>query len=345
VLVPHSWKVVPLAEDAHAGSREITLAEAADFRVSDGVAIRDDQTSGFAITTTTLVEQIDPKRFRLSRPLVQDYCVARRARVAQLFPLVSGAGVGQAVIQGLTIEGRKRLAPFYQFADGCRVAAIYLYQCQDVTIRRCVVRDFPGDGISFQWQSCGITVEDCVIENNNVFGVHPGSDSRDSLVRRNHVVGNGGPGLSVCVGVWQVRFENNQLTRNRGPGISIGCHDTDNVFLGNAIIENRRGGVLFRDDRDDRGQPAGAHRNRFEKNVILDNFLRLESADPPATKLPDGISAGVIFQGTHKGVVLRENVIGYSKLTLNSAAIDILGQAPELTLERNQFRHVGHDIL
>jgi|GEM_PF-463861 len=345
VLVPHSWKVVPLAEDARAGSREITLADAADFQVGDGVAIRDDQTSGFAITTATLVEQIGPKRFRLSQPLVHDYGVARRARVARLFPLISGSGVAHALIEGITIEGHKQLAPFYQFADGCRVAAIYLYQCQDVTIRRCLVRDFPGDGISFQWQSRGITVEDCVVENNNVFGVHPGSDSRDSLVRRNRIVGNGGPGLFVCVGVRQVRFENNQITRNRGPGISVGCHDTDNVFLGNAITENGRGGVLFRDDRDDHGQPAGAHRNRFEKNVILDNLPSPESPNSSATGLPQGVIAGVIFQGTHSGVVLRENVIGYSKPNPNSAAIVILGQAPELTLERNQFRHVQHEVL
>ncbi|GBD35127.1 hypothetical protein HRbin36_00231 [bacterium HR36] len=331
VLVPHDWCVVALAEDARAGSREIRLAETRDLRVGDGIALRDDQASGFAITVTTLAEQIGPNRFRLAQPVVRGYSVKQRARAARLFPLILGERVRHVRIQDITIEGRRPHAPFYQFADGCRTAGIYLYQCEDVVVRGCVVRDYPGDGISFQWQSRRVTIEDCLVANNNVFGIHPGSDSHDCLVRNNRIQGNGGPGLFVCVGVKRTRFEKNLIQNNRGPGISIGCCDTDNVFTANTITGNGRGAILFRDDRNEQGQPAGAHRNRFEKNIILDNT--------PFSA--DGAMGHIAITGVHEELVFRENIIGRSQPEgAEVAGILILGQAPGLVVEGNEFRHV-----
>jgi len=296
VLVPEGWRVTRLAEDAQAGQPQIVLVDPAGFQAGDGVGVRDDRATGFLVTSATIEKQIDERRFGLSQPLAANYARAHNAQAARIFPMVEGQGVKKGTVEGLAIDGRRDRAPFYLFLDGCRAAGIYLYACQDVTIRRCTVRHYPGDGISVQWGSRGVTVEDCLIEQNNVFGIHPGSDSHHCAFRRNRSIGNGGPGVFVCVGVKDVLVANNEIRGNTGPGISIGSKDTDNVFRDNTIADNTLSGVLFRDDG---GEDVGAHRNRFEHNAIVDNGAVKDGKRP----------ACVTFLGTHRDVVFRGNTI------------------------------------
>jgi hypothetical protein len=124
ILTPEKWLVVPLAQDASAGAQEITLTQVTGLQIGDGVMIRDDRTSGFAITSATLVARTGDKTFRLSQPLVHSYARQQKARVARLFPLIGGWQVQKVLVEGLTLEGCREQAPFYQFADGCRTAGI-----------------------------------------------------------------------------------------------------------------------------------------------------------------------------------------------------------------------------
>lgn len=312
-----------LSEDAPHGDWRIAIADAGALRVGDGVAIHDDRSPGaFAVTTATLVESLGPHTFRLSEPLVQDYAVARHATVVRAFPVVGGWHIHGAAVEGITVDGNRAKAGYL---DGCRGAGIYLYACQDVTIRNCTVQNCRADGISFQWSSRDITVEGCLIEKCAGFGLHPGSDSHDSIVRRNRALGNGGPGLFVCENVKHVVFEENELRDNLGPGISIGCKDTDNRFRENTIRGNGRTGILFRDDG---GEIKGAHRNTFEKNVVLDNGPREKT---------DRQSACITIEGTHRDLILRNNTLGNTqpgRETMVGIAID---NAPGLVNEGNQF--------
>jgi parallel beta-helix repeat protein len=317
-----------LAQDAARNTDRIVLAEEADFRVGDGVAIRDDGSSaGFAVTTATLAEKTGPKAFRLSQPLVQDYAVSRGAAVARAFPVVGGWNVQHATVESLVIDGNRWNA---EALDGCRGAGIYLYACQDVTIRNCYVHDCRGDGISFQWGSSGITVEDCWVRECLVFGLHPGSDSHHCVVRRNTSTGNGGPGLFVCENVTHVLFEDNAFFGNEGPGVSIGCRDTDNVFRGNRIAANAGTGILFRDDG---GEAKGAHRNVFEENVVLDNGHR--SKDMP--------QACVTILGAHRDLVFRQNTLG-NLHEPDGAGIRIVGEAPGLRNEANRLVNLKAEV-
>ncbi len=56
-------------------------------------------------------------------------------------------------------------------------AGIYLYRAFGTEIRRCTVRNYHGDGISFQ-QSNDVKVIDCISEGNTHLGLHPGSGSQ-----------------------------------------------------------------------------------------------------------------------------------------------------------------------
>jgi parallel beta-helix repeat protein len=322
---------VRLTADAKAGAREIRLAEAqadagagggagAGLRVGDGIVIRDSGASGFAITTTTLVERIDGNTYRLSEPLVRDYATDRNATATLAFPVVAGWNVKDVVLENVTIEGNRGKAAATM--DGCRAAGIYFYTCEKVTIRNCSVRDYRGDGISVQWKSKVVLVEDCQVENNAVFGLHPGSDSTACVFRRNQSLGNGGPGLFVCVAVRNCRFEQNVLRNNAGEGISIGERDADNVFRANEIVGNGRAGVLFRGDT--KGDELEPHRNVFEKNTILDN----------------GTPAAVLVRGAPRGLVFRDNLLGFAEAREGAVGFTHGKAVSELTLDANRYQHV-----
>jgi len=254
----------PLAADGDCNQREITLVDPTGFRVGDGVAVSYDRWgAGFCVTTATLLERVGADTFRISNPLYLDYFVSKGGSARLSFPVVGGSRIKDAAVEGLTIEGNRENTTWL---DGCRGGGIYLFECERVAIRDCVVRSYNGDGISFQ-VSRNVLVEGCLAENNVGYGLHPGSGSQEPVVRGNRAIGNGSDGMFVCWRVQHGMFEDNELRGNGRVGISIGHKDSDNTFRNNTIVENDKAGVLFRNE----DEPMGAHRNVFEDNRVLDN--------------------------------------------------------------------------
>lgn len=316
---------IPLAADGDCNQREITVVDGGRFRVGDGIAVADNQSaSGFTVTTATLTAQLDKNVFPISRPLYLDYLVAQQATARLAFPLIGGWQVKNVVIDGLTIEGNREQT---QPLDGCRGGGIYLFECEHATIRNCIVRAYNGDGISFQ-MSQRVVVEDCSLENNAGHGLHPGSGSQHPIVRNNRSTANGLDGMYVCWRVQHGQFENNHLQANRRSGMSIGHKDSDNHFLSNQIVGNQSTGIEFRNE----SEPMGAHRNRFEKNTILDNGG--EEAAP-----------AILIRGEHHDLVFLDNVIGYSQ-PRSGASVGILASPATrgLQAEGNEFRNVATPI-
>jgi parallel beta-helix repeat protein len=320
VLVACPGLKTRLACDGDCNEEQITLEDASGFRVGDGVAVRDEQAGGFAVTTATLTARLDERTFRISAPLYLDYLVSRKATATLSFPVVAGWGVKNAAVEGLTVEGNRERAGG---VDGCRAGGVYLFRCEDVTIRNCTVRGYNGDGISFQ-VSQRVTVEDCLCEGNAGLGLHPGSGSQRPVLRRNRALNNGGDGLFVC---WRVKhglFEGNEVRGNKGVGISVGHKDTDNLFHGNTVTGNGGPGVLFRQE----SEAMGAHRNVFDGNRILDNDASGKGG------------ACVVIRGHHHGLVFRSNTIGRSKSA--PAGVGILSGEHARGLQNvdNQFPNV-----
>jgi parallel beta-helix repeat protein len=328
VLAACDGAKVRLAADGDANERQITLEDASAFRIGDGVLIKDKSSgSGFAVTTATLVSRVDERTFRISEPLYLDYMVSGQATASLAFPVVGGWKIENAGIEGVTIEGNRERS---EYLDGCRGGGIYLFECADVKIRNCTVRDYKGDGISFQ-VSKNVTVENCIVENNGGLGLHPGSGSQSPVLRRNRSIGNGEDGLYVC---WRVKhglFEHNEIRGNQRVGISIGHKDTDNLFRHNIIEANADAGVLFRNE----SEAMGAHRNVFEENRIVDNG-RGANGKPRAE---------IVISGPHNDVVFRRNKIGRSKLEGDAAAgIAASREANGLKVEANEFVNVKSEV-
>ena len=80
----------------------------------------------------------------------------------------------------------------------------------------------------------------------------------------------------------------------------------------------------------------GAHRNRFEQNVIVDNGTATDG---------DTTWASIVIRGAHHDLQFRENTIGYTKPPpADRPAIRVSREARGLMADENQFRHVSQPV-
>jgi len=262
ILRKASSSLSALALDGDFGEEQITVVDPNGFAVGCGVAIWDKGAGGFHTTVARIIGR-NGNTFAIDKPLMADCMVHNEAKAATVFPVVSGYDVEGVRIENLVIDGnREANIPL----NGCRGGGIFLYRAFGTTIKGCLVRNYNGDGISFQ-QSNDVTVEDCVSEDNAALGLHPGSGSQRPTIRRCVARRNGTDGLFLC---WRVRhglFEDNLLEENGQFGISIGHKDSDNLFRRNTSRQNKQSGLFFRNET----LGMAPHRNRFERNIIEDN--------------------------------------------------------------------------
>jgi polygalacturonase len=262
ILRKAAGAVSPLAIDGDFGEEQITVQDPNGFSSGCGVAIWDKNAGGFHTTVARITGQ-NGNIFSISKPLMADCMVDGGAQAATVFPVVSAYDTEGVRIEDLVIEGNKEANVQL---NGCRGAGIFLYRGFGTVIRGCTVRNYNGDGISFQ-QSNDVTVVDCTSEDNAVLGIHPGSGSQRPTVRNCAARRNGSDGLFLC---WRVRhglFEDNLLEENGQFGISIGHKDSDNVLRHNTVRLNKQNGVFFRNE----ALGMAPHRNRLENNTIENN--------------------------------------------------------------------------
>ena len=217
-----------------------------------------------------------------------DCMVHHNARAATVFPVVSGYHIENARIEEITIDGNK---DGNIHLNGCRGAGIFLYRAFGTVIKGCTVRNYNGDGISFQ-QSNDVQLIECLSHDNASLGLHPGSGSQRPAVRNCTARGNGQDGLFLC---WRVRhglFEGNLLEQNGRFGISIGHKDSDNVLRRNVVRSNGENGIFFRNE----SMAMAPHRNRLEENTIEDNGQ-------------SGNTAGIRIRGHAKDLTFTDNTI------------------------------------
>ena len=279
--------VSPMDLDGDFGEQQITVRDATGFDVGCGVAIWDDQAGGFH-TTVARITGRNGNTYSIDKPLMADCMVHNKAQAATVFPVVSGYDLREARVENLMIEGNKEANVLL---NGCRGAGIFLYRGYGTVIQNCSVRNYNGDGFSFQ-QSNDVIVSQCVSEDNTQLGLHPGSGSQRPTVRDCTARNNGTDGLFLC---WRVRhglFEDNLLEGNGRFGISIGHKDSDNLIQRNRVLRNGQDGVFFREE----SFGMAAHRNRLENNIIEDNGDK-------------GSAAGIRIRGEVEGLVFEANAI------------------------------------
>ena len=308
----------PLAMDGDFGEEQVTLVDPQGFKVGYGITVWDSQSGGFH-TTVGRITGANGNTFSFDMPLNADCLVANKAMAATVFPVVTGYNLEGARLEDLVIDGNKsENIPL----NGCRGGGVFLYRGFGTVIRGCVVKNFNGDGISFQ-QSNDVIVENCTSEDNSGLGMHPGSGSQRPTVRNCIARNNGEDGLFLC---WRVRhgvFEKNLLENNGRYGISIGHKDTDNLLQDNEVRGNHEEGVMFRDET----LGMAGHRNRLENNIIENNGEKAQNA-------------GIRVRGETRDLVFRNNVIRDTRsgdARKQTVGIRIEDGVGHLTLDGNQI--------
>ncbi|HUS73540.1 MAG TPA: right-handed parallel beta-helix repeat-containing protein, partial [Sedimentisphaerales bacterium] len=310
--------VSALALDGDFGEQQITVENPTGFSVGYGLAIWDDRAGGFH-TTTARITGSNGNTFSIDKPLMADCMVQNKAKAATVFPVVSAYNVEGARIENLVIDGNKKSNVHL---NGCRGAGIFLYRAFGTVIQGCLVRNYNGDGISFQ-QSNDVSVVDCICEDNASLGIHPGSGSQRPLVRKCISRRNGTDGLFLC---WRVRhglFEENVLEGNGRFGISIGHKDSDNLLRRNLVRLNHQDGVFFRNE----SLGMAAHRNRIEDSIIENNGA-------------GGEAAGIRIRGETNELVFKNNIIRDTRTNgsqTQTVGIRIEEKVGKITLEDNKI--------
>jgi hypothetical protein len=287
--------VTALTETATVDAVELKVNDASGFKLGYGLTLRPEKEKTAWSPVMRTVVAIRDNTIRIERPPHSEAVYGRPDRayatasvVQSSFPIIAVRGVNDVEIEDLIADGN--LAEnMDMYIDGCRNGALYFHQGKDHAVRRCVVRDFNGDGIS--WQTTHNMLVEEVDASGMSYGLHPGTGSLNSVIRNCRSHHNRRIGLFVC---WNVRhgvFENNMIENNGTHGISIGHNDTDNLFVGNHSRSNGATGVTFRRD--------GPLPDRcvFRANIIEDNG----GLHPP----------GVGFDLNHpaRGTVLEDNLV------------------------------------
>jgi hypothetical protein len=323
VLIKEDSRTTKLSADSDWFDQEITLADASGFRVGDGVCLRarNPDTKGLAVVKRTLVAR-SGNRFKLDRPLRENVWLMGDATVSTLFPILSGENIADVVIEDVTLDGNK---DNNENLDGNYAGCVFLQDCNRVTMRKVTARKYNGDGIS--WQVChDVVVESCHSHDNTGLGLHPGSGSQRPVIRGNRIERND-IGLFFCWGVKSGVAEKNAIEDSRSYGISIGHRDTDNLIRDNDVLRSGKVGVLFRPER---GQAFAPHRNRLERNRIVDSG-------------PDN-GIGIDVQGETESITLAENRLRETRKPMSRVGIRVGARTRDVRLIGNTMEGFAADL-
>jgi hypothetical protein len=323
VLIKEPSHVAKLAEDSDWFDQEITLAGGGAFRVGDGVCLRtkNPHDGGSDVLKRTLVAK-DGNRFKLDRPLRENFWLMGESTCSALFPLVTGELISQIAIENIALDGNKSQN---DNLDGNYSGCIFLQDCSRVTIRGVTARNQNGDGMS--WQIChDVTVEDCHSHDHAGLGLHPGSGSQRPVMRNNKLAGND-IGLFFCWGVKYGLAEGNKISGSKSYGISIGHRDNENLIVGNDVANSGKAGVLFRAER---GKDFAPHRNRLENNRIVDSG-------------PEN-GAAVDVQGETQEVQISGNDIRETRGPASRVGIRLGAKTSQIELAGNRFAGLSREV-
>jgi hypothetical protein len=297
--------------DADFGELKLTVENADGFEVGMKVQVTDDENSGCWNVSTAYITDISDNTIYIDKGLIRDYRSDKNGVVSNASSVIEALDVENALISNLTADGN-RAENF--FADGCNSAGILILRSKKVTVDNVHVKDFNGEGISWQITE-NVTIKNSEISGSGNTGLHPGTGSPFSTIENNDIHHNDRDGLFICWRVFESTVSNNKMHHNGRFGICTGHKDADVIFSKNHIFNNQGDGVNLRGERESNAP----HRNTFINNVIENNVGFGFSVNSPANDL-----------------VLKENEFKNSAKT-QKAAIYIYAGGSTPKLENNRF--------
>ena len=226
VLLKEPSVTTELIVDGDHWDQEITLADPKGFHVGDGVRLvsQDPHGKGTNLIQRTLIAS-SGNRFKLEHRLEERFHLVGEPRIATNFALLQCTSVADVVIENITLDGNKahnEMLDKGMFDDG----SIRLDECNRITVRNVIVRDFYCDGIVWGI-SHDVSVENCHLHDGARLALHSGSGSQRLVVRGNRVQCSG-EGIYFCWGAQHGLYEKNVI-EDCTYGMTLGHSDSDNL--------------------------------------------------------------------------------------------------------------------
>jgi hypothetical protein len=297
--------------DADFGELKLTVENADGFEIGMKVQITDDENSSCWNVSTAYISDISDNVIYIDKGLIRDYRSDKNGLISNASSVIEALDVENCSISDLTADGN-RADNF--FADGCNSAGILILRSKNVTIENVHVKDFYGEGISWQITE-NVTIKNSEISGSGNTGLHPGTGSPFSVIENNDIHHNDRDGLFICWRVYQSRVSNNKMHDNGRFGICTGHKDVDVIFSENHVFNNKSDGINLRGEREENAP----HRNTFVKNIIENNT-----------------GFGFSVNSKAHDLVLKENIFKNSAKN-QKAAIYIYEGGSTPKLENNQF--------
>jgi parallel beta-helix repeat protein len=297
--------------DADYGELKITVEDASGFKPGMSIQITDKPNSSCWDVTTATITDIVKDTLYFDTYLIRDYDAELNGMVTNAGSCVSVHEAQNVYIADFTIDGNKEKN---DLLDGCNGGGIAIIKSKNVTVDKVHVKDFNGEGITWQITE-NVTVRNCEISACTNMGLHPGTGSPNSLIENNNSHNNK-VGLYICWRVHHSVVRGNEFHNNSENGISTGHKDSDVLFEKNHIYENAQDGVYVREEND-KNSP---HRNTFTNNIVENNG-----------------GYGFFISGKPSNMLLKENVIRSTITGKQKAGIFIAKNSLPVKEENNKM--------
>ena len=283
-----------LADAVVKGQTYIDVADASGFNVGDQFFIADND--GVSWFTHGIATRIEGNRIYFNNVIgnqQHDFwgCVKAHTdgcKVSTSFALLRSWSArfecDGVSVHDLTLDGNRDASEPSFWTNSCLCLDMYSpggftdvsgieYRTvqHNLTARYLTIRNSPGDGICDLGEG-GLTVQNCVIENSAMHGIHMGSSFRHALISSNNMTGNGSIGAGVFFSneVTDVVMDNNEISSfNHGCGV-----DELGACVKHALIRNNQ----FRDIKGDVFSFSTISAPAGDVLQISDNIIRGLSA-------------------------------------------------------------------
>ncbi len=301
--------------DADYGELKLTVENPAGFAIGMKVQVTDQSNNGCWNVSTAYITDIQDHVIYISDGLIRDYRSDQEGLISDASSVIEVIGMENVKISNLTADGNK--SANYR-ADGCNSAGIFVFRSKKVDVEHVHVKDFNGEGISWQITE-HVSIRNSEISGSGNTGLHPGTGSPFSLIENNDIHHSNADGLFICWRAYQSQVKGNKFHHNGRFGICTGHKDTDVTFTENHIYSNGSDGINLRNEREQNAP----HRNTFSKNIIENNGT-------------NGGGYGLSINSPARDLILKENKFLCTDQS-QKAAIYIYANGSKPMLIDNQF--------
>ncbi len=308
-------------EDADYGELKLTVKNPEGFIPGMKIQVTDNDNSSCWNVSTAYITEIIDNVIYIDDYLIRDYRSDRDGKISNASSVVDVIEAENVMVKNLTIDGNK--AENFKM-DGCNGSGVYIFKSKMVTVDNVIVKDFNGEGISWQITE-NVTVKNSEISGSGNIGLHPGTGSPLSTIENNDVHHNAVDGLFICWRVHHSKVSGNRFYDNGRFGICTGHKDTDVLFENNHIYENGSDGINLRGER----AINAPHRNTFKNNIIENNGK-------------NGSGYGMSFNSPAEDVRIISNTIRDTGSGTQKAGLFFYKNALPVTEENNEMS--GHSM-